>query len=204
MGFKNLRIAAPVGVTLSPFSEKPGSAGKQCPLTSFRLVNENDEDVPVGEPGEIVVQGPLVFQGFWKTGEINGKTFRGGWHHTGDMGQLDEDGYLWFKGRKPEKELIKPGGENVYPAEVESVILEHPGIDDVCVIGIPDPKFGEGIKAICVPAPGSSVKEDDIPGFVASRIASYKKPRYVQFTDELPKAKDGSTDRNKVKELYGK
>ncbi len=191
-------------VTLSHFSEKPGSAGKQCPLTCFRLVDENDEEVPVGEQGEIVIRGPLVFQGFWKMDKINRKTFRGGWHHTGDMGQLDEDGYLWFKGRKPEKELIKPGGENVYPAEVESVILEHPDIDEVCVIGVPDPKFGEGIKAVCVPVPGSSVTEDEIPKFVASKIASYKKPRYVRFANELLKTKDGLTDRNKVKELYGK
>lgn len=96
-------------VTFSPASEKLGSAGKQGLLMKMRLVDENDQDVPAGESGEIIVQGPLVFKGYWNQEELNRKTFRNGWHHTGDLGQSDEDGYLWFKGRKPEKELIKPG-----------------------------------------------------------------------------------------------
>jgi long-chain acyl-CoA synthetase len=116
---------------------------------------------------------------------------------------MDAEGYLWFAGRKPEKELIKPGGENVYPAEVEAVILEHPSVDAVSVIGVPDPKFGEGIKAICVLKAGFSLNAEALMEFVASRIARYKKPRYVQFVDMLPKADDGSIDRAKVKILYG-
>lgn len=136
---------------------------------------------------------------------MSGSSFtENGWHRTGDLGKMDEQGFLWFAGRKPEKELIKPGGENVYPAEVEKVVLEHPDVMDVCVIGVPDPKFGEGIKAVCAVKPGSSPDADEIVEFVAQRIARYKKPRYVDFTDSLPKNKDGSTNRDEVKKLFGK
>jgi acyl-CoA synthetase (AMP-forming)/AMP-acid ligase II len=190
-------------VTFSPASEKPGSAGKQGFLIHMQIVDENDRPVAVGETGEIVVQGPLVFQGFWNQAEYNRNIFRNGCHHTGDMGRMDPDGYLWFAGRKPEKELIKPGGENVYPAEVESVILEHPSVEAVSVIGVPDPKFGEGIKAVCVLKSGFSLSAETLMDFVASRIARYKKPRYVQFVDALPQAGDGTIDRVKVKMLYG-
>jgi len=191
-------------VTFSPAMEKPGSAGTQGFLTKMKIVDENDREVPVGETGEIAAQGPLIFQGYWHQEDVNRKTFRNGWHHTGDLGQLDADGYLWFKGRKPEKELIKPGGENVYPAEVEEVILQHTDIEAVSVIGVPDPQFGEGIKAVCVLKSGKSIDAKELIEFVASRIARYKKPRYVEFVGELPRKPDGSVDRQKVKELYGK
>lgn len=189
-------------VTFSPASARPGTAGQQSPLSNFILVDENDSEVPAGETGEIVVRGPLVFQGYWRQDALNARTFRNGWHHTGDFGQLDSDGYLFYKGRKPEKELIKPGGENVYPAEVEAVIMQHPEVEAVSVIGVPDAKFGEGVKAVCVRKPGSGLTAQGLIEFVGSRIARYKKPGYVQFVHELPM--DGEKiDRNKVKELYG-
>ncbi len=191
-------------VTLSPVSENPGSAGRQGLLTKFRIVDEQDREVPTGDIGEIVVQGPLVFQGFWRQEAYNARIFRNGWHHTGDLGSLDANGALWFKGRKPEKELIKPGGENVYPAEVEAAIMAHEAVADVAVIGVPDPKFGEGVKAVCVLKTGQTLSPADLAEFVAARIARYKKPRYVAFVDQLPKQSDGATDRNQVKALYGK
>ncbi len=191
-------------VTFAPAMQRKGSAGTIGMLTKVRIVNEKDQEVAIGESGEIAVQGPLVFQGYWQQEESNRYTFRNGWHHTGDMGVLDKDGYLWFKGRKPEKELIKPGGENVYPAEVEDVILQHPDIAEVSVIGVPDPKFGEGIKAVCVLKPGKTMTEKDLISFVANRIARYKKPGYVEFTKSLPKTSDGKIDRLKVRELFGK
>jgi acyl-CoA synthetase (AMP-forming)/AMP-acid ligase II len=190
-------------VTLAPVAENPGSAGRQGLLTKYRIVDDDDQDVPPGTPGEIVVQGPLVFQGFWGQDDANRQLFRNGWHHTGDLGHLDGNGYLWFGGRKPEKELIKPGGENVYPAEVEAVILDHEAVVEVSVIGVPDPKFGEGIKAVCVLAAGASLSAEELAEFVAERIARYKKPRYVEFVPELPKNTDGCIDRSQVKALYG-
>ncbi len=184
--------------------EKPGCAGKQGPLVDIKIVDEFDKEVKTGNVGEILVRGPLVFMGYWGEEELTQHTFRDGWHHTGDAGRLDEEGYLWFAGRKAEKELIKPGGENVYPVEVEKVILEHPSVQEVSVIGVPDPKFGEGIKAVCVLKPNMTLTDKELIDFVAGRIARYKKPGYVQFVDGLPKREDGSIDRPKVKELYGK
>ncbi len=183
--------------------ERPGSAGRPGPLVDLMIADEADREVEPGKPGEILLRGPLVFAGYWGAEELSNHTFRGGWHHTGDIGRLDEEGYLWFVGRKAEKELIKPGGENVYPVEVEKVVLEHPGIQEVSVIGVPDPRFGEGIKAVCVLKPGTRLSEQDLIDFVAGRIARYKKPGYVQFVDSLPKASDGSIDRVKVKACYG-
>jgi len=192
------------GVTcLGLKSEKPGSAGKQGTLVNIKIVDEYGRDLETGEKGEILVRSPIVFHGYWRQEELTRWTFRDGWHHTGDMGYLDNEGYLWYVGRKAEKELIKPGGENVYPVEVEKVILEHPGVNEVTVIGVPDPKFGEGIKAVCVLRPNVRLSEQELIDFVAARIARYKKPGYVSFVDSLPKKEDGSIDREKVKALYG-
>ncbi len=193
-----------MGLTcLSANRERPRSAGRPGPLVDLEIVDEFDREVDVGSVGEIIVRGPLIFHGYWQEEELTKQTFREGWHHTGDLGRLDEDGYLWFAGRKAEKELIKPGGENVYPVEVEKVVLEHPCVQEVAVIGVPDPKFGEGIKAVCALKPKSKLTEQELIDFVAGRIARYKKPGYVQFVDSLPKKEDGSIDRAKVKEVYG-
>ena len=193
-----------MGLTcMSPNTERPGSAGRPGPLVDMKIVDEFDRECAAGTPGEIVIRGPLVFEGYWEDTELTQQTLRGGWHHTGDIGRLDEEGFLWFVGRKAEKELIKPGGENVYPVEVEKVIMEHPGIREVSVIGVPDPKFGEGIKAVCVLNPGARLSERELIDFVAGRIARYKKPGYVAFVDTLPKKEDGSIDRQRVKAQYG-
>lgn len=183
--------------------EKPGCAGKAGPLVDIKIVDEFDHEAETEKVGEILVRGPLVFHGYWGEGDLTKHTFRDEWHHTGDAGRMDQDGYLWFAGRKAEKELIKPGGENVYPIEVEKVILEHPSVQEVSVIGVPDPKFGEGVKAICVLKPNAKLTDQELIDFVGGRIARYKKPGYVQFVASLPKKEDSSIDRIKVKELYG-
>jgi long-chain acyl-CoA synthetase len=193
-----------MGLTsLCPHAEKPGSAGRQGLLVGIKLVDEHGREVETGERGEILVRGPLVFQGYWQQDELNRHTFRDGWHHTGDMGRLDNEGYLWYVGRKAEKELIKTGGENVYPVEVEKVILEHPCVKEVTVIGVPDSTFGEGIKAICVLKPNVRLAEQELIDFVAARVARYKKPRYVTFVESLPKKEDGGIDRESVIETHG-
>ncbi len=189
--------------TFSPYNERPGSAGRPLPLAEVRLVDDYDNPVPVGQVGEIAMRGPMVFKGYWNLPEDNEYTFREGWHHTGDLGRFDEDGFLWYAGRKAEKELIKPGGENVYPAEVEKVILQHSAIEKSVVFGVPDPKWKEGIKAVCQLKPGEKLEAQELIEFVGQRIARYKKPQYVEFVDEIPTMEDGSPDRAKVKELYG-
>jgi len=190
-------------------AERPGSAGRPGALVDLMIADEFGDMMPhrvpiaAGKPGEILVRGPLVFEGYWGEEELTKHTLREGWHHTGDIGRLDEEGFLWFVGRKTEKELIKPGGENVYPAEVEKVVLEHPAVSEVSVIGVPDPKFGEGIKAVCVLKPEARLSAQELIDFVAGRIARYKKPNYVEFVDALPRKEDGSIDRVKVKEMHG-
>ncbi|MCF8111702.1 MAG: AMP-binding protein [Desulfobacteraceae bacterium] len=192
-----------MGVTWAPRRERPGSAGKPTLISRVALFDDNDKLVPVGEEGEICVRGPSVFQGYWGREDDTARTFRNGWHHTGDMGRFDEYGYLWYSRRKAEKELIKPGGENVYPAEVESAILEHPAIAETSVIGVPDKQWGEAIKAVCVLKPGQSADEQELIDFVASRIARYKKPRFVVFVDALAKTQKGEIDRQQVKKDHG-
>ncbi|MBW1984721.1 MAG: AMP-binding protein, partial [Deltaproteobacteria bacterium] len=183
---------------------KVGSAGIPAFMAEVQLIDGDGNFVETGEQGEIVVRGPVVFNGYWNLDEDNAYTFRDGWHHTGDMGKFDEEGYLFYTGRKPEKELIKPGGENVYPAEVEKTILEHPLVEEVSVIGVPDSKWGEAIKAVCVLKKGESLDETELIEFVASKIARFKKPKHIVYVNELPKTGDGSIDRNKVKEEHGK
>jgi acyl-CoA synthetase (AMP-forming)/AMP-acid ligase II len=189
-------------ITFAEYFDKPGSAGIISTLVNIKIGDEFDNFLPVGETGEILVKGPLVFQGYWNADDLNAHTFRSGWHHTGDLGMIDSDGYLFFKGRKAEKELIKPGGENVFPAEVEKAIIQHEAINEVCVFGVPDKKFGEGIKAVCSLNQGFNFGKDDLIKFTGSLIAGYKKPRYVEFIKELPKAEDGSIDREKIKGEY--
>jgi long-chain acyl-CoA synthetase len=189
--------------TMGRYSDKPGSAGRTIALADVRLVDDDDHPVPVGEVGEIAVKGPMVFKGYWNLAEDTAEAFRGGWQHTGDLGRFDGDGFLWYEGRKAEKELIKPGGENVYPAEVEKAILQHPAVENTVVFGVPDPKWKEGIKAVCQLKAGQTLEPRELIEFVGTRIASFKKPQYVEFLSELPQLEDGSVDRVKVKELYG-
>ncbi len=189
--------------TLGPYSDRAGSAGKTIELADVRLVDDQDRPVATGEIGEIVMKGPMIFKGYWNLPEDNAQAFRGGWHHTGDLGRFDEDGFLWYEGRKAEKELIKPGGENVYPAEVEKIIRQHPAVVDTVVFGVPDPKWKEGIKAVCELTPSSTLAADELTRFVGERIASFKKPQYVEFVDKLPRLEDGSPDRFAVKERFG-
>jgi len=188
----------------APYFGRLGSAGIPGFLVEVEIVDDYGNIMGTGKSGEIVVRGPIVFKGYWRLEKENEYTFREGWHHTGDTGYFDEDGYLWYKGRTPTKELIKPGGENVYPAEVEKAILEHPLVEEGVVIGVPDPQWGEAIKAVCVLKKGESMKETDLIEFVSSRIARFKKPKYVVFVSNLPKKENGLIDRDDVKVKYGK
>jgi acyl-CoA synthetase (AMP-forming)/AMP-acid ligase II len=190
--------------TMSPFRERPGSAGRATSLTRVAVVDEFDQEVPVGGVGEIVARGPMVFKGYWNRANDNAVTFRNGWHHTGDMGCFDADGYLWYSGRSPAKELIKSGGENVYPAEVEREIATHPAIAEVVVLGVVDPQWGEAIKAVCICKAGHTVTAKQVIDFVGARIARYKRPKYVEFVDAMPRTAAGTIDRTKVKELHGR
>jgi long-chain acyl-CoA synthetase len=186
-------------VTLQRVADRPGAAGRPVPAGRVALVDDYDREVPVGTPGEIVVRGPLVFQGYYGQPDVTAYTFRNDWHHTGDVGRFDADGYLHYVRRKPEKELIKPGGENVYPAEVETVIMQMEGVSGVCVHGIPDSRWGEAIKAVVEVRPAGRYTAQQVADFVAARIARFKRPHVVVFTEALPRTAEGAVDREAVK-----
>ncbi|MDZ7831298.1 MAG: AMP-binding protein [Desulfobacterales bacterium] len=190
--------------TIGRYNDAPGSVGRPVILSDVRTINDDGHPLAAGEVGEIVMKGPLIFQGYWNLPDENAHTFRGGWHHTGDTGKFDEAGFLYYAGRKEEKELIKPGGENVYPAEVEKVILEHPAIENTVVFGVPDPKWKEGIKAVCLLKAGETLEAQTLIDFVGERIARFKKPHYVEMTADFPLKADGTPDREKIKERFGR
>lgn len=167
-------------------------------------MDAEERDTPPGAEGEIVVRGPVVMKEYFAQPEVTARTFRGGWHHTGDLGRFDENGVLHYVGRKPEKELIKPGGENVYPAEVEKVILEVEGVRAVCVFGVEDKQWGEAIKAVVEADPANGLTAEKVIEHVGGRIARYKKPKWVDFTEEIPKTGNGDVDRGAVKSKWGR
>lgn len=189
-------------VTMSAFDERPGSAGRPSPLNTVAVLDDEDRVLPAGQTGEIAVRGPMVFEGYWGLESDTAHTFRAGWHHTGDMGRFDEEGYLWYQGRSPAKELIKPGGENVYPAEVERTLCEHPAVAGAVVFGVPDTHWGEAVAAVCELRAGQSVTEEELIAFVGQRIARYKRPKRIQFEALLPRTASGSIDRAAVKKTY--
>lgn len=190
-------------VSIQRVVDRPGSAGKPVPVCQIRLVDDYERDVPAGTPGEILVRGPLVFRGYFAQPDVTAHTLRGGWHHTGDVGRFDDEGYLYYVRRKPEKELIKPGGENVYPAEVETVIVQMEGVTGVCVYGIPHERWGEAIKAVVEVGDAGRYAPGDVSDFVGTRIARFKRPHAVTFTDALPRTADGAVDREAVKARWG-
>jgi long-chain acyl-CoA synthetase len=185
-------------VTASPAAERPGASGQATLLNTVAVVDETDQQLPCGEEGEIVVRGENIFLEYWAMPEATAYAQRNSWHHTGDIGRFDEDGYLWYVKRKAEKELIKTGGENVYPGEVENVLLKHPEINECCVIGVPDKTWGEAVKAICVCSEGSKLSLDAVRDFVGEQIAGFKKPQQVVFAEELPHV-NNEIDREAVK-----
>jgi long-chain acyl-CoA synthetase len=190
-------------VTIQRVADKPGASGRPVPAAQVAIVDDYDRQVPTGTPGEIVVRGPLVFQGYFGQPDVTAYTFRNGWHHTGDVGRFEPDGYLHYVKRKPEKELIKPGGENVYPAEVETVVVQMPGVTGVCVYGVPDPRWGEAVKAVVEVKAGAALTAQEVGDFVGKRIARFKRPQIVVFTDALPRGADGAVDRDAVKARWG-
>jgi long-chain acyl-CoA synthetase len=191
-----LTEAAPV-VTTSVGGHKAGSIGRPVPGVEVRVV-EDGEDALLGDAGEIWVRGPNVFTGYWGDAEATATALTpDGWLRTGDVAVADDDGYLWIVDRS--KDLIIVSGFNVYPAEVEEALLEHPGIAAVAVIGVDSPSTGEAVKAYVVPAPGHALEEDEVADFCATRLARYKCPTKVMFVDELPQGLGGKVLRRQLR-----
>jgi long-chain acyl-CoA synthetase len=163
---------------------KPGTVGQPIFGVEIRCVDENDRDVSTGERGEVVIRGHNVMKGYYKRPEATAEAFRNGWFHSGDIGIFDEDGYLSIVDRK--KDMILRGGYNVYPRELEEVIMTHPAVSLVAVIGVPDDKMGEEVKAFIVLKQGAELTEEAMIAWCKEQIAANKYPRFVEFRDALP------------------
>lgn len=178
-----------------------GRFGKPTPFVQVRILDDEGNELPVGEVGEFAVRGPLVMNGYWRRPELNAQRQRGGWHRCNDLGRREVDGSFSFIG--PKVQMIKTGVENVYPAEVETCLRSHPAVADCGIIGVPDAKWVQSVKAIIVLKPGTTATAEDIIDHCRDRIASYKKPRFVEFATALPKNAIGFTDYKALDAAYG-
>ncbi|HET7046979.1 MAG TPA: long-chain fatty acid--CoA ligase [Solirubrobacteraceae bacterium] len=175
---------------------KPGSIGVPIGGTVIRVVDDDDRDVPRGDPGELAMRGPFVMKGYWNRDDATKQVMRDGWFHTGDIAQFDDDGYLFIVDRK--KDLIIRGGYNVYPRELEEVMYEHPAVREAAVVGIPHQSLGEEVGAAVALKPGAEVTPGELRLFMKERVAAYKYPRVIWLVDELPKGPTGKILKREI------
>jgi fatty-acyl-CoA synthase len=185
--------------TIEDVLEKPECAGKPYFNVDLRIVDFMGKEVPTGEMGEIIARGPNMMQGYWNLPEETAETIKEGWLYTGDMGRIDEQGYLYVIDRR--KDMIVSGGENVYPAEIEKVIREMASVSDVSVIGIADAKWGETPKAYIEMKAGTTLTQKEIESFCRTKLAGYKVPRHVEFIDALPRNPTGKVLKKALRKM---
>jgi long-chain acyl-CoA synthetase len=178
---------------------KPGSVGIALSSTDAKIMDleSGTRELPVGEPGELVVKGPQVMKGYWNREDETAETLRGGWLHTGDIAYMDADGYVFIVDRK--KDMIISGGYNVYPREIDEVLYEHPKIADAVSIGVPDAYRGETVKVFVVAKPEENLTEEEVIAYCKKKLAAYKVPRVVEFRQELPKSMVGKVLRKELR-----
>jgi long-chain acyl-CoA synthetase len=177
MGMATFNLLAPDAI---------GTHGRPSPLVELRVVGPGDEELPAGEVGEIALRGLTVMNGYWNRPELNAERSRRGWHHTNDLGRYEPDGSFSFIG--PKTRMLKSAAENIYPAEVEGALRTHPAVADAAIIGVPDERWVQSVTAIVVLRDGERASADELIEHCRTRIASYKKPRAVEFVDALPRA----------------
>jgi acyl-CoA synthetase (AMP-forming)/AMP-acid ligase II len=180
--------------------QKLGSAGRPVISYEVRIVNDQGKDVSVGEVGEIIGRSEAVMKRYWRLPKETAKKLKDGWLHTGDLGKFDEGGYLYIVDRKGD--MIISGGVNIYPREVEEILYQHPSVLEASVIGVPDDYWGEAVKAIIVLKEGATVSGDEIIKFCGDHLASYKKPKSVEFWMELPKSPQGKILKKEIRKRY--
>ncbi|MCB1002587.1 MAG: acyl--CoA ligase, partial [Acidimicrobiales bacterium] len=175
--------------------EKPTSVGPPVPVVDLKIVDAEGTEVPTGHTGEVCLKGPIIMPGYWGKPEATAETVRDGWLHTGDLGHVDEDGYLFITDRA--KDMIIRGGENIYCVEIEQRLVDHPAVADAAVIGVAHPELGEEVKAVVQVAPGGSITEDEVRRWVGEALATFKVPTYVELTgDKLPRNASGKLLKN--------
>ena len=178
---------------------KTASVGKPSINVRVRIVDENMNDVPQGEVGEIIYRGPTMMKRYYNNPQATEEAFKGGWFHSGDLVQMDEEGYIYVIDRK--NDMIISGGENIYPKEIEEVLYTHPDILEAAIVGIPDPNWGESVKAFVVMKPGKQLTEEEVIQYCGQHISSYKKPRFVEFINVLPRNASGKILKTELRKL---
>jgi acyl-CoA synthetase (AMP-forming)/AMP-acid ligase II len=179
---------------------KPAAAGMPVWCVDLRIVDDEGNPVKVGEVGEIICQSPLASGGYYMNPDATEASFRDGWFYTGDLGYFDEEGYLFVAGRK--KDMVKSGGISIYPLEIESVLYQHPAVVEAAVIGLPDPQWGEALKAVIVVKDGAKITGDELAGFCKDRLAPYKVPKSFEFVESLPHTEVGKVNKFKVRDMF--
>ena len=179
--------------------KQPLAAGMPVWCVDLRIVDDNSNPVAVNEIGEIICQSPLATEGYYMNPEATNASFRDGWFYTGDLGYFDQVGYLFVVGRK--KDMVKSGGISIYPLEIEGVLYQHPDIIEAAVIGVPDPEWGEALKAVVVRKEGSQMSSEALMQFCKERLSSYKVPKSVAFVSSLPHTEVGKVNKVKVREM---
>lgn len=180
--------------------ERLASCGRPTRFVEVRILDDGGEPLPTGTSGEIVLRGPIVMQGYYRDDESTAESRRHGWHHTGDIGYLDQDGFLYLIDRK--RDLIITGGFNVYPSEVEQAILALPGVQDCAVVGVPDDKWGEAVKAIVQLVPRSTLTADEIIAACRPQLGGVKTPKSVELWPDLPRSTVGKVLRRAIRDRY--
>ena len=178
------------------------AAGRPLIGIDLKIFDEDDNELPTGQAGEVCVRGPNVTPGYLNRPEENKEAFKNGWFHTGDVGKVDENGILFLMDRK--KDMIVSGGENIYTSEVEAALYKHPDVFECAVIGIPDYKYGEALLAVIVPMPDKNIEKDAIIKHCRKLIAGFKIPRQIDFVNELPKSAMSKILKNELRKIYSK
>lgn len=180
--------------------ERMSSAGREVAGVRVKIVGKDGQELETGQVGEILVRGHNVMQGYWKQPDLTRQALRDGWYHTGDIGRMDQLAYIYIVDRK--KDMIVSGGENIYPKEVENVLFMHPAVADAAVIGVPDDTWGEAVKALVVKVQGHQVSGDELIAFCKQRLASFKKPKQVEFVESLPRSSAGKVLKRELRDKY--
>jgi len=179
---------------------KAGSVGRSAFGVEVRIAGDDGLPAPAGTVGEVLVRSPFVCRGYWQRPEATAEALRGGWWHTGDLAYRDGDGFLWIAGRR--KDMIKSGGENIYPPEIEQVIAELEGVAEVAVIGVPDEHWGESVAVYIVTAPGARLDAEQVVAHCRIGLAGFKKPRHVRFVEALPRNTTNKVDKMRLRALF--
>jgi acyl-CoA synthetase (AMP-forming)/AMP-acid ligase II len=181
-------------------ARKPAAAGMPVWCVDLRIVDDQDNPMPVGEVGEIICQSPLATHGYYMNPDATNASFKNGWFYTGDLGYFDEEGYLFIAGRK--KDMVKSGGISIFPLEIEGVLYQHPDILEATVIGVPDSQWGEALKAVVVTRENARISGTELARFCKDRLAAYKVPKTFVFVDSLPHTEVGKVNKVKVRDMF--